>query len=199
MSGYTQTSAELLYSYYGAATTTTPTASPGSSMILTYPPIVIPANYFSKLGAQSSSMKLKMGGLATVTATIPTWQFFLYLTTTNAFGQTLTLGSTATFTPGQGATNAVWDADIDIGLRALALGSSSTIVAIGKYTSEAFTPAAYSATIYNTVTMPAIGAYTPLATYQTDIQYYLWPALSLGAGTAGNTVTTEYVKLYGEN
>jgi hypothetical protein len=27
----------------------------------------------------------------------------------------------------------------------------------------------------------------------------LWPGLTLGAATAGNTVTVQYMKLYGEN
>lgn len=203
MSGFTMTQTELLYSFYGAATVTTPTTSPGSSMTLTYPPIIVPAGYMQNVGGRSSSLRLKMGGLATVTATIPTWQFFLYTavatTSAPAFATTNTLASTATFTPGQAATNAVWDMEIEIGLRTLALGAASTVVAMGKIRSYAFTPAAYSVTAYDTQTLPAIGAYTPLATWDNSQAYVLWPALSLGAATAGNTVITEFCKLYGEN
>ena len=196
------TQTELIYAFHGAATVTTPTTSPGSSMTLTYPPIIVPAGYFANTGSRSSSLKLEMGGLCTVTATIPTWQFFLYaaiLPSPPVFATTLTLGSTATFTPGQAAANFVWDATIEIGLRTLALGAGSTVTAVGKYTSNAFLPAAYSVTATNVVSMPASGAYTPFATYDTSQQYGLWPALSLGAATAGNTTTLQYAKLYGEN
>ena len=54
MSGFTQTTNELLYSYYAASTTSTPTANPGTSMIVVYPPIIIPANYFTNVGSRSS-------------------------------------------------------------------------------------------------------------------------------------------------
>lgn len=196
------TQTELLYAFHGAATVSSPTTSPGSSMILAYPPIIIPAGYFSNVGSRSSSLKLEMGGLCTITATIPTWQFFLYavpLAANPSFATTNTLGSTATFTPGQAATSAVWDSTIEIGLRTLALANASTVTAVGVFRSNAFQPAAYSVTATNVITMPATGAYTPFATYDTSQAYTLWPALSLGAGTAGNTVTTQYAKLYGEN
>lgn len=194
MSGYTQTNTELIYSYYGAATVSTPTVSPGSSMTLTYPACVIPGSYFTKGGSQSSSLKLKMGGLMTATATIPTWQFFLYLTTTNAFGSTLTLQSTGTFTPVAG-TNAPWIMDIDIGLRTLGLGGASTVVTMGM-AAGSLLPVA----VFGEESMPATGG-TPglLTALASDTQYYLWPALSLGSATAGNTVTTQFMKVYGEN
>lgn len=203
MSGYTQTTNELLYAFYGAATVSVPTVSPGATITAAYPPIEIPANFFSNVGSRSSSLKLEIGGLATVTATIPTWQFFLYIavatTSAPAFATTTTLGSTPTFTPGQAATNFPWDATVDIGLRTLTLGALSTVTAQGWFESYAFAPAAYSVTAGPKVFMPATGAYTPLATYDTTQTYLVWPALSLGAATAGNTVTVEYCKLYGEN
>ena len=203
MSGYTQTTNELLYAFYGAATVSVPTVSPGATITATYPPIEIPANFFSNVGSRSSSLKLEIGGLMTATATIPTWQFFLYIavatTSAPAFATTTTLGSTPTFTPGQAATNFPWEATVKIGLRTLLPGAASTVTAQGKFDSYGFAPAAYSVTAGQTVYMPATGAFTPLATYDTTQTYLVWPALSLGAATAGNTVTTEYCKLYGEN
>ena len=193
MSGFFGTQDEALYAYFGAATTSTPTTTPGSSMIIGYPAVVIPGGIMGSVGSRSTSLQLKMGGLLTATATIPTWQFFLYLTTSNAFGTTLTLGSTATFTP-TAQTNAPWFCDINIGLRTLALGGASTVIAMGSFRSAGFPTATFGE-----VSMPATGAYTPLATWASDQQYFLWPALSLGAATAGNTVTTEYVKLFGED
>ena len=40
---------------------------------------------------------------------------------------------------------------------------------------------------------------TTMTVWQSDQEYYLWPYLTLGAATASNTVTVQYVKLYGEN
>jgi hypothetical protein len=203
VSGFTQTTDELLYAFYGAATTSVPTTSPGATITAACPPIEIPANIFTNVGSRSTSLRLEIGGLATATATIPTFQFFLYIavatTSAPAFATTTTLGSTPTFTPGQAATNFPWDGVAHIGLRTLALGAASTITCQGFFESYAFTTAAYSATAGPKVFMPATGAYSPLATYDTTQTYLLWPALSLGAATAGNTVTVEYIKLYGEN
>ncbi len=203
MSGFTQTTDELLYAFYGAATTSTPTTSPGSSITAGYPPVVVPAGFMRSTGSQSSSLRLEIGGLATATATIPTWQFFLYTavqtTSAPAFAATNTLGSTAAFTPGTAEANDVWTATIHIGLRALALGAASTVVAVGEFKSDVFVSAAFAVQTQLFVSMPGPGAYTPLATWDTTQGYVLWPALSLGAGTAGNTVTTQYCKLYGEN
>lgn len=200
MSGYTFTQTELLYSFYGAATVSTPTASPGSSMILTYPPVIIPAGYFSNVGSHTSSLKLEMGGLCSVTAVV--WQFFLYtaqLASPPVFATTLSLGSSASFTPGATVTNNWWDAVIQIGLRTLALGAGSTVSATGKFRSAAFASAAYAAGTPFEVPFPATGAYTPFATYDTSQSYTLWPAVAITGAIAANTTTTQYVKLYGEN
>ncbi len=203
MSGIKPVGTELLYSYYQASTVSTPTASPGSSMIVGYPPVVVPAGYMGNTGNWSSSLKLKMGGLLTTTATIPSWQFMLYAaiatTSAPAFSSSLTLGSTAALAAPTAQTNMPWFADIDIGLRTLALGAASTVVAMGEYRSVAFASTAYAVATPNEMTMPTSGAYTPFATWDTTQAYVLWPALLLGAGTAGNTVTTQYCKLYGEN
>lgn len=194
------TQTELLYSFYGAATVSTPTASPGSSMILAYPPVIIPAGYFSNTGSRSSSLRLEMGGLCSVTAVA--WQFFLYtaqLASPPSFSSSLSLGSSASFTPGATVTNNWWDAVIHIGLRTLALGAGSTISATGKFRSAAFASAAYAAGTPFEVPFPAAGAYSPFATYDTSQSYTLWPAVAIASGTAANTTTTQYLKLYGEN
>lgn len=203
MSGFTQTTDELLYAFFGAATVSVPTTTPGATITATYPACQIPAHFFNNVGSRSSSLKLEIGGLATVTATIPTWQFFLYAaiatTSAPAFATTLTLGNTPTFTPGQAATNFPWTASLNLGLRTLSVGQASTITCQGSFKSYAFAPAAYSATAGPEVFVPPTGALSPFATYDDTQVYNLWPALSLGAATAGNTVTVEYMKLYGEN
>jgi hypothetical protein len=191
MSGYTQTQTELLYSYGGAATTTTPTAA-AVSITGTYPACEIPGQYFAFGGTPAKSLKLRMGGLLTATATVPTWIFLLALGTTNSYVGTPVLVTTATFTPTAASTNVPWFMDVDIVLRTLALGGGSTVGAFGRVTSSAF-PSPFF------VTLPATGTYTPYALYSADANVYLWPTLTLSAATAGNTVTTEFMKLYGEN
>ena len=201
MSGFKPIGSELLYACYQAATTSTPTASPGSSMVIGYPPIVIPAGYFSNTGSWSSSLKLEMGGLASVTAVV--WQFFLYgavaTTTAPAFATTAFLGSSASFTPGATVTNNWWDATIHIGLRTLALGALSTVSATGKFRCPSFASAAYAAGTPFEIPFPATGAYTPFGTYDTTQSYVVWPAVAITGAVAANTVTTQYVKLYGES
>jgi hypothetical protein len=203
VSGFKAVGTELLYANYQASTVSTPTASPGSSMIVGYPPIVVPPGYMDKTGSWSSSCKLKMGGLLTITATIPTWQFLLYAviatTSAPAFGSTITIASTAAVTPGATATNVPWTMEVDFGLRTIALGAASTIAGWGEVRSSALASAAYAAATPFEVPMPTTGAYTPPNTWDTTQGYVLWPALAISGGTASNTVTTEYAKLYGEN
>jgi hypothetical protein len=197
MSGFKPVGTELLYASYLAATTSTPTASPGSSMIVGYPPIIVPANYMGNSGNWTSSLLLKMGGLLTATATIPTFQFVLGANTATtsapAFAApTLTVATTTTITP-SAQTNAWWTVEVNIGLRTLALGAASTIAAWGYWEC----PLAFASPFK--LKIPNDGAYSPPTTWDTSQAYVLWPALVLGAGTAGNTVTTQYAKLYGES
>jgi hypothetical protein len=200
VSNFKPAGTELLYASYQAATTSVPTAA-AVTITAGMPVIKIPNNYFSNVGEWSSSLKLELAGLATATATVPTWQFGLYaavLASPPVFSTTLTLGTTNTFTP-TAETNYVWEAVVNIGIRALAPGQASTIVAVGRFMSDMFATSTFGVTTQLSVSMPGPGAYTPLATYDTSQIYTLWPGLVLGAATAGNTVTVQYCKLYGEN
>jgi hypothetical protein len=190
MSGYTMTQTELKYSYDSAATPSVVSAS-AVTITATYPACTVPGDMLTRLGTLSSSLKFRMGGLLTATATIPTWNFGLFTGTTNAFATTNTLATTGTFTP-TAATNVWWHMDLNITLRAIALGAASTVSCHGFMHCSAF-PSPFF------VSFPAAGAYTPFAAWATDLEYYLWPALTLGAATAGNQVTVQYMKLYGEN
>lgn len=197
MSGFKPVGAELLYAYHGAATTSTPTTSPGGTITATYPPIVIPAGYMDKVGSWSSSLQMNMGALMTTTATIPTWRFVIYAavatTTAPAFSTSgITLADTGTFTPPSAVSNSPVEFELNIGLRAIAPGAASTVIAWGRISGTILNSAGY-------VPFPAAGAYTPPSTWDTTQSYILWPALILGAATAGNTVTVEYCKLYGES
>lgn len=192
MSGYTGIPFEELYSCYQAATTTTPSAS-AVSVTAGYPPIVVPGGYMTGLGAKSSSLRLEFGGQMTATATVPTWLFGVAFTsvTPPAFSAAAPLGVTVAFTPAAG-TGAYFDAVVKIGLRTLALGAASTVVTAGRVTGDRLPSPFYTS-------LPATNTAPTIATWENDLQYFLWPYLTLGAATAGNTVSLHYCALYGEN
>jgi hypothetical protein len=196
VSGYQPIGTELLYSNYSLATTSVPAAA-AATITAGMPPIVVPAGFFKNLGSWSSSLRLVYGGLMSTAATLPTWNWGLYAsvatTAAPAFSAGgILLGQSGTSTPPSAVSNIPWWAYFDIGIRAIALGAASTIVTWGTIQSTAVNAA-------GEVTIPGSGAYTPPATWDTTQSYVLWPALTLGAATAGNTVTVQYAKLYGEN
>jgi hypothetical protein len=204
MSGFTQTTNELLYAYYGAGTVSTPTTTPGSSMTLGYPEVIVPGGYMSNNGLHSSSLKLVGGGLFIATATVPTFQFSLWSTTAQpaAFSAStgLVVGQTGIMTAPAATTGCPFEMEWNIGLRTLGLGAASTVVCWGHVRLLYAGAGTVESTNY-TLSVPAPGAtYAPSDTsWPTDQQVYLWPTVSLGAATAGNTVTMEWMKLYGEN
>lgn len=201
MSGVTGTLFEGLYAEAQAATTTTPAAA-AASVIAGLPSIEVHPGYFTKLGKQTSSLRMVLRGQLTTTATIPTWQFGVAWTQgmPAAFSAANVISATAVRTPGSALTGAWWFWEYDIGLRTLGLGAASQLVGAGSIMCEALRPAAYSATQSDEWSMPATGG-TGLsaATIDVDQPVFLWPYVTLGAATAGNTVTTQLVKLYGEN
>lgn len=205
ISGYTQTTNELLYAYYGAGTVTTPTTTPGSSMTLGYPECFVPGGFMSNVGLHSSSLKLAGGGLFIATAAVPTFQFNLYGTTVqpgawNTGGSPGLLGQTAAMTAPAATTGCPFEFEWNLGLRTLALGAGSTVACWGRVRLLYAGAGGVESANY-TLSVPAPAAtYTPTCTtWPADQQVYLWPTLSLGAATAGNTTTMEWMKLYGEN
>jgi hypothetical protein len=191
MSGYTMTQMELLHAYYGAATTSVVSAS-GVTITAGTPEIVVPAGYMSTLGKRSSSLKLKLGGFITATATVPTFSFGLAYTAFAAppvFANTPVLATTTnTVTPTAGT--GAFRMECEIGLRTMGLGNASTVVTHGVVDSNQFT---------NNLQLAPTGSGNTVTNWQSDQEYYLWPFILLGAATAGNTVSVQYQKLYGEN
>jgi hypothetical protein len=194
MSQYFPPGTELLHAFYGAATTSVPTAS-AVTITAGIPEVIVPASYMTGLGKKSSSLKLQFGGYLTATATVPTWAFGLAFTafaTPPAFSAATplaTLSNTITPTAATGS----FEAEMQIGLRSMAQGASSTIWASGKVMASP----AVTTSIWWLNPLGAGG--TTVTTWQTDQEYYLWPYLTLGAATAGNTVTVQWIKLFGEN
>jgi len=187
VSGYQPVGSEVLYSSYAQATTSVPAAA-AATITAGMPPIVVPAGYMKNVGSWSSSLRLVVGGTMTVTATIPTWLWGLAAavatTSAPAFSASTPLGVSAAAAP----PSAVYD----IGLRAIALGAASTLVTVAQIQSVGVNAA-------GEVTIPAANTAPTMATWDTTQSYVLWPYITLGAATAGNTVTVHYAKLYGEN
>jgi hypothetical protein len=211
MSGFQPVGTELLYAYYGAGTVSVPTTTPGSSMTLGYPPVTVPGGFLKNAGNWSSSLKLVGGGIVIATSVVPTFQFSLWRTiaqpaTWAASGAAVLVGQTAISTAPAITTGCQFEMEWNIGLRTPGVVSggsdaTSTVVCYGKvniYNGQ-FTGATTTA---NTIlTIPAgASTYAPTdTTWPAAEQVYLWPTLSLGAATAGNTTTLEWLKLYGEN
>jgi hypothetical protein len=190
MSGYTMTQTELLYASYVVATTSVPTAA-AVTITAGMPTINVPAGFMSGGGKRTPSLRLRMEGYLTATATVPTWSFGLSAGTTTSFSATGPLATpTAAVAPTAGSGSFTLDADI--GLRTLGVGAASTIWCSGVVTSNLFAAAPLK---FN----PGGSGGTSYTTWQDDVEYFLWPYLTLSAATALNTVTVQYAKLYGEN
>lgn len=186
---------EAFWSYAQAATTSVPTAS-AVTMTAGWPTITIPAGFFSKLGERTSSARLLLQGGLTATATIPTFAFGLAWTQANPgtfSASTLLHAISATNTPPGAVTLAQIDFEWHIKLRTLGLGAASTLVTTGK----ADCPNGFASPFK--VTFPASNtSKTSATTIDVTQPIYLWPYITLGAATAGNTVTLDWGKLYGD-
>lgn len=187
---------EALWSYGQAATVSVPTAS-AVTITAGWPAITIPGGFFQKLGDKTSSARLLLQGGLTATATIPTFAFGLAWTQANpaAFSASNLLHAiSANNTPGSAVTLAQIDFEWHIGLRTLGLGGASTLVTTGKVDC----PSGFASPFK--LTMPASnGSKTSATTIDVMQPIYLWPYITLGAATAGNTVTLDWGKLYGDS
>jgi hypothetical protein len=137
----------------------------------------------------------------TTTATIPTWKFGVGVTQAlpATFGNTI-LMETPARTPGAAQTGAWWHLDIDIMLDTLALAATSKLFIAGTISSDGLQPSAFSTSAGSEWSFPAAGtSAVTAASIDVDQPIFLWPYLTLGTATAGNTVTTQMVKLHGEN
>lgn len=164
-------------------------------MIVGYPAITVPAGYFSNAGGDwAGILKLELGGFLTATATIPTFAFGLYATFAQpaAWGTTITMCTVSTANTPTSAATFPFYMRFDIGLRTSALGAGSTIVTHGFIESPGL------ASPFK-LWLPPAGTGNTVATWDTHLQYYLWPSIILSAATAGNTVTPQFCKLHGEN
>jgi hypothetical protein len=187
---------EALWSHAQVATVSVPSAS-AVTITAGWPTITIPAGFFTKLGDRTSSARLMLQGGLTATATIPTFAFGLAWTQANPgtfSAANLLHAISATNTPGGAVTLAQVKFEWHIGLRTLGLGAASTLVCTG----DVDCPSGF-ATPFK-LTMPATnGSKTSASTIDVTQPIYLWPYITLGAATAGNTVTLDWGKLFGDS
>jgi hypothetical protein len=192
MSGTKPVGAEVLFSTFKAATISVVSAS-AVTITAGWPGILIPPGQMGNAdGDWVSTLRFKMGGFMTATATVPTWSLGLAIAaaSSSAFSAATPLATaTNAVTPTAGSGS--WDMECEIGLRALLVGGASTLVCHGKVTGNLFGT--------NMQLAPAATGNAPFTTYDKSLGYYLWPYITLGAATAGNQVTAQYGKLYGEN
>jgi hypothetical protein len=194
MSGFRGTQNELLYSSAVAATALG-TFTTEDNLMKGMPTCKLPdlAQLFPKVGADSSSLKFRALGQASATST-PTYTFSLRALTSNTWtAGGILLGSSNACTCVSGVTNGIWQVDLDIVVRTLAVPGTATITVVcgGTVTGSAFTSASNS--------IPAAGTSPAVTTLDMTAQYYLFLSAACSASSASNTINTQLVKLYGEN
>jgi hypothetical protein len=195
VSATTQTQTETLWTQGVAASASVPTAS-AVTACNGWPSIPVPPGFFTKTGKLASSAKLVIQGTLTATATVPTFSFGLAMTQAQpaAFSaSTLLHAISATTTPTAGTAFQYW-AEWDIMLRSLSTpgAAEGTLVTTGRIRC----PSGFT-TPFELTLPQSNGVNTQ--TFDPNQPLFLWPYITLSAATAGNTVTPQWGKLYGEN
>jgi hypothetical protein len=178
---------EMLYSYYGAGTALG-TFTTEASLMGNYPACVIPGGIMANAGARSSSIKVQASILIAGTAS-PTYVITARLTTATppsfSAGGTLLLA-----TPAMTSSNAagVLRYEAEIGLRTLAQGANSTVGVSVQAKSSA-----------GLATPFGVEANGTMATWETDLQYFLWLSCTCSASNGANTAQLVSMRVYGED
>jgi hypothetical protein len=192
MSGYTQTTDEVLYAFYGASTNLA-TFTAEDNLLKTFPACQIPGSIFQNTGARSTSLKIRACGQLGTTGT-PTFTFSLRLMagTTTWANTGLLLGSSGAVPASSTVLLAPWQLDADLGLVTLAsAGSATTSVK----TMGTLSGAGFSAT----GAIPANNVSPLLSTIDVSATYYLFLSCACSASNALNLINTQMFKVYGEN
>lgn len=193
MSGYKPIGTELLYAYYGASTNLA-TFTTEDNLMKTYPACLIPAGYFSNVGAWSSSLELVASGQVGTTGT-PTFTFSVRLISGanpawSAGG--VLLGSSNAVTGGSTVTLAPFRFRVHIGLRTLAAAGSATsvLMSMGNIDGPGF-PTEGS--------LPAPNVSPLASTVDVGQTYSLFISAACSVSSASNLINLQCMKLYGEN
>lgn len=194
MSGYTQTTNEVTYSYFNASTNLA-TFTTEDNLMKTYPACIIPGGFFSKTGKLSSSLKgIARGQIGTTSG--PTFTFSIRLiagtdaTAWSAGG--ILLGSTPALTAATTVTLAPYKLEFDIGLRTAGAAGSAASVLV---TSATVDGAAFAAV----GSMPANNTGWTVSTLDASQQYSLFISCACGTSSGSNLINMQMLKVYGEN
>jgi hypothetical protein len=197
VSGYTQTTNEVTYSYANPSTNLA-TFTAEDNLLKTFPPVFIPAGFYFNAGDTGKSLRIKAAGQIGFTTGSPTftWSMRLIAATSppawSAGG--VLLGSTAAAAMGASAVVTTWwYLDADIILRTLATGAASTVVTTGEVRCPAGMASPFAATI------PSLGTSPAVATVDNSQSYYLYLSAACSASNSLNLINTQLLKVYGEN
>jgi hypothetical protein len=195
MSFYTGTQSELLYSYANPSTNLA-TFVTEDSLQKTYPPVFIPAGFFFNAGSTGKALRVKAAGQLGSTGT-PTFLWSVRLINAasppawSAAG--VLLGATGALTTASTVTLAPWFLDMDIVIRTVGLGATSTVVSMGQVTSPAGLASPFAGSI------PAAGVSPANATVDNSQSYYLYLSCACGTSNSLNLVNLQSLKVFGEN
>lgn len=159
----------------------------------TYPPVVLRAGFILNLQDTGKSLRVKAVGRLGTTGT-PTFTLsarLLTSTTWSAGG--ILLGSTAALTAGTGVTLAPFFVDLEIGLKSLGIGATSTLRTMGEVRSPLGLASPFSGTI------PASNVSPDATTFDNSLQYYFFLSAACSASAAANLIQLETLKVYGDN
>lgn len=197
MTGYTQASSELLYGYAGLSTNLA-TFTTEDNLIKTYPPVFIPAGFWSVNGQPGRSLKVKAYGQIGFTTGSPTFQWIARLVTAASppawSVSGLLLGQTAALAaPASAVVTTRWTLDLDCICTAVGTGAATTVQTDGEVRSPLGLLAPAAGTI------PSLAVSQSLATVDNSQAYYLYLSAACGTSNALNLINTSMLKVYGEN
>lgn len=191
MSNYTNTNAEVLYSYTGTGTQLA-TFTTEDNLQKTYPPVIIPAGFFLNPSQTFKTLKVQARGKLGTTAT-PTFTFTIRLLTSTTWSAGgLVLGASNAITGGSAVTLSPWKLEADIMLKTLSIGGASTVSTFGEIAALPSLPLGGTIPAGNTAT-------NVITTFDNSTTYYLFISLTCGTSNAANLAQMEMLKVYGEN
>jgi hypothetical protein len=195
MSGYTQTTDEVLFASVSQGTQlATFTAEASLHGTLGIP--VIPGGWALNNGATGKCIKVKASGRMGSTTSGPTMLLTARLIPfTSAFAWSasgITAAASAATTMAVSQTLVPWFLDMDIVLQNLNPGATSVISTMGEWRSNAFvSPFA--------APLPAPNVTPVVSTFDSAVSYALMLSVTCGTSNAANLIHMSQFKMYGEN
>lgn len=163
------------------------------NLMKTLPVCKIPAGFFPPTLGLGKALKVKASGRLGTTGT-PTFTMSLRFLTSQTWSAAGIGFSTAAITAGSGVTLAQWFLEVDIVMRIMLPGAASTIMVNGEFRSG--TGFAAGGGIY---TLPGANVTNVAATYDTQLDNFLFLSAACGTNNALNLIQLESLKVYGEN